>query len=132
MNDNEIIRALEWLREVMGVCSSDKEYINGNIILDLINRLTAENERLKTVHYCIDKVILGKQEFAIADEYLIAYQNALERLYNNINLKSAARKEFVERLIEEKSWDVDCRCGYVHVVDVGDIEDLLEEMEKEV
>lgn len=23
----------------------------------------------------------------------------------------------------EKSWDVDCRCGYVQVVDVGDIKD---------
>ena len=59
-----------------------------------INRLQAENERLNVVHYCIDRAILGNQEFAIADEYLIAYQNALEHLYNNINLKAEAYKEF--------------------------------------
>lgn len=108
--------------------------------VNLIKRLQAEIERLKTVHYCIDKVILGQQEFAIADEYLIAYQNALERLYNNINLKSAARKEFAEKLEERISvYTFSNKSdeyveGFADALDSvnGCLDNLLEEMENEV
>lgn len=50
MTDAEIIKALEWLKEVMGVCSSDDEYIYGEIILDLIKRQQSEIEKLQTMN----------------------------------------------------------------------------------
>ena len=50
MTDNEIIKALEWLKETMGVCSSDDEYTYGHIILELINRQNAEIKKLNTVN----------------------------------------------------------------------------------
>ena len=41
--------------------------------------------------------------------------------------KMEAIKEFAERL-KEKRWDADTRAGYVQVVDVGDIDNLVKEM----
>jgi hypothetical protein len=141
MNDNEIVKALECCNNPPGKadCRTCPFYhsegrCTENMLsnaLDLINRLQAEIERLKTVHYCIDKVILGKQEFAIADEYLIAYQNALERLYNNINLKSEARKEFAER-IKSKLRDlakIEHRGEYCYLIGEAFFDNLLEEMD---
>ena len=107
LTDSEIVKALECCQREYDKnckeCFYNKYSITGcsgemlKDALDLINRLQAENERLNIVHHCIDKAILGNQEFAIADEYLIAYQNALEHLYNNINLKAEAYKEFAEK-----------------------------------
>ena len=37
--------------------------------------------------------------------------------------KAKAVKEFAEK-VKEKVWDADTRCGYVQVVDIGDIEEL--------
>lgn len=42
-------------------------------------------------------------------------------------IKAEAYKEFAEKL-KEKRWDAECRVGYVQVVDVGDIDEVLKEM----
>ena len=125
LTDSEIVKALnECLSFEMVETMTDLKLDD---IVALINRLQAENERLNVVHYCIDRAILGNQEFAIADEYLIAYQNALKHLYNNINLKAEAYKEFAERLkifvIPQKA------DGYTReIVLKRDIDNLLKEL----
>lgn len=45
-------------------------------------------------------------------------------------IKAEAYKEFAEKL-KEKRWDAECRVGYVQVIDVGDIDEVLKEMEDE-
>ena len=42
--------------------------------------------------------------------------------------KTETCKEFAEKL-KEKRWDAECRAGYVQVVDVGSIDEVLKEME---
>lgn len=137
MNDNEIVKALECCCKnndcngcPLDYCNFSSECASKLALesLDLINRLQAEVERLEIVHYCIDKVILGKQEFAIADEYLIAYQNALERLYNNINLKSEARKELSEKIKDILRDNINIsNMDYNDIAD--DIDNLLKELD---
>ena len=110
MTDNEIIKALEHhkkrkcfecpLRDNEKSCS----VTISTLALDLINHQKAEIERLQTEN----------NQFA-----------DIGKMYSEI--KAEAIKEFAERLIEN-SWDADTRAGYVQVVDVGDIEDLVEEM----
>ena len=72
MNDNEIIKALEWLKEMMGVCSSDDEYIYGEIILDLINRQQAEKERLSKKNEELAETLLLNREEAVDIELMIS------------------------------------------------------------
>lgn len=52
MTDKDIIKALEWLEEIKGFCSSEEKYIYATTLVDLINSQQAEieksNERLKT------------------------------------------------------------------------------------
>lgn len=80
MTDNEIIKALEWLEETMGVCSSDDEYIYGQIILDLINRQKAEIERLTAQR---DKAVKDFEEFArIAFEIPFACKHCVHSVEN--------------------------------------------------
>lgn len=71
----------------------------------------AEIEKLKN-----ENQILNQKR-----ENIFEIANAHERGYIK------AIKDFADRL-KEKSWDADTRCGYVQVVDIGDINDIAEEM----
>lgn len=101
--------------------------------LDLINRQKAEIDKLKSKH--------GKLcEYAEKKEFELAEINAdiswfreakFSRLAPAIKeIKVEACKEFAEKLKEER-WDAECRVGYVQVVDVGSIDEVLKEMEEE-
>ena len=85
MTDNEIIKALDWLVEQMGVCSSDDAYIYGHILLCHFNRQKAEIERLKA-----------------NNAYLMLPQYARQTVVETA--KAEAIKEFAERLKEELSF----------------------------
>lgn len=47
MTDNKIKKALEWLEEIKGFCSSEEKYIYATTLVDLINSQQAEIERLR-------------------------------------------------------------------------------------
>ena len=161
MNENEIITALECCEmqsyPACRECPYHDHYSNGNCISqknadikDLIKILKEENEELKcrtqnlTSDLTSAKAEVERLEKAfvilknhnnhlekVGEEYVEAIIR-LEKL--NETAKSEARKEFAERLKEEKSWDCPYEtedAHYVMVVCVGDIDDLLAEMESE-
>lgn len=141
LTDEEIIKVLECCAYNDGCercqyskqCDGAEHLIN---TLDLINRQKAENEMLKK------KISDKKHALFEQQEYTAELQQTLETKCDdcdNIRLsrpeywkaikaaKAEAYKEFAERL-KEKIWDVDCRVGYVQVVDMGDIDETLKEM----
>lgn len=75
--------------------------------LDLINRQKVEIERL---------------------EGSTVVNNIMEIQRIKRETKTETCKEFAEKL-KEKRWDAECRAGYVQVVDVGSIDEVLKEME---
>lgn len=113
LTDSEIVKALEccinWKRE--GDCAKcplwESEPLcikNIRILaLNLINRLQAENERLRNVKSHIDILIHRGVEYPTAETYNKAFQKALEKLYDNTNSKTEAYKE-VEEKISETTW----------------------------
>lgn len=122
--DEEIIKRLERC-----VKRGNRNH-DTDIVLDLINRQKAEIEKLKSKY--------GKLcEYAEKKEFELAEINAdiswfretkFSRLAPAIKeIKVEACKEFAEKL-KEKRWDAECRVGYVQVVDVGDIDEVLKEM----
>lgn len=105
MTDNEIIKALEWLGEIKGVCSSEDEYIYATILYDLINRQNEEIEALK-----------------IENQSLRSAANSYKIHYNEARAESV--KEFAEKLKNKSltKWD------YHNAVDVDEIDNLVKEM----
>ncbi len=97
--DEEIINALQEMWD----CSYNYEECQQH----LINRQKAEIDRLKgsTIVNNIMEIQRIKRE-----------------------TKTETCKEFAEKL-KEKRWDAECRAGYVQVVDVGSIDEVLKEME---
>ena len=81
MTDNDIIKALEWLGEIKGVCLSEDEYIYATILYDLINHQNEEIEALK-----------------IENQSLRSAANSYKIHYNEARAESV--KEFAERLRE--------------------------------
>ncbi len=140
MTDNEIIKALEWLDKTMGSCSSDDEYIYGNIILDLINRQKAEIERLQEYYKLYNARMEEIEELRTEIEHLTGnlkfVRGTVERQLAELKTaKSEARKEFAEELrskarkyteYDEGGWDRD-----VYAVEVAEIDKVLKEKEKE-
>lgn len=58
------------------------------------------------------------------EEVYVTLQNIIDAFDSQ---KAETAKEIMEKLID-RAWDADTRCGYVQVVDVGDIEDICNEM----
>ena len=79
MTDKDIIKALEWLEEIKGFCSSEEKYIYATTLVDLINSQQEEIERLE--------IELDAMRGA-ANSYKFHYNEA----------KTEAIKEFAERL----------------------------------
>ena len=136
MNDNDVIKAFEKYRDPS--CLVDVWYdedgkrqeVTLRDVQDLINRLQAENERLKIKIEDLESM----QEISPEAKYLVDTKaDKVISLLNEINksqgqIKSEARKEFAERLkIKGFSDDI---YGEV-VVYIADVDNLLEEMEKE-
>ena len=123
LTDNEIEKAVKAYEEK--ILANGIKSLEPFEVRDIIQKqqeelqsLQAENEGLKIVHKYIDKVILGNQNFAIADEYLFAYQEALKQLYNNVNTKAEAYKEFADKLKPEFKNLISCNEGFVyHIID---------------
>ncbi len=103
MTDNEIIKALECCND--GTCSAcpisdDTCCISRSRegAIDIINRQKAEIERLQTVKKHIQNLILRDCDYSDTESYNKAFKKALERLYDNGNIKSEAVKEFAEKV----------------------------------
>ena len=101
----------------------DGSYVNfktlGNV-LDLINRLQAENERL------LQKT--QRPQDADPMDFCGVLCDFSEELIKKT--KSEARKEFAERL-ENEIFGVYYSSSLYHVVDIDDVNNLLKEMESE-
>lgn len=139
MTDAEIIKAFDildkfeffqgqragrelWFDKPIDVQNADIENFSSDVkfLKDLINRQNAEIERRKNNLFC--KVEIDEETMrSIINEKVAEFEIDIKAI------KVEAIKEFAERLME-KSWDADTRVGYVQVVDVGDIEDLVKEM----
>ena len=139
LTDNEIIKALECCVLAKHICPHDcpmlknKECLESlrKNALDLINRLQAENERLRAVKKHIDILIHRGIEYPTTESYNEAFQKALARLYDNTKAKAEAYKEYAEKLenrilsmlntatLEEK--EIICAC-------IGTNNNLLKEM----
>lgn len=113
VTDEEIIKRLERC-----VKRGNRNY-DTDIVLDLINRQKAEIERLKECPKCVYEYDGEVTEYCV--------QGPCSNFKTVEQIKAEAYKEFAERL-KEKIWDVDCRVGYVQVVDMGDIDETLKEM----
>ena len=132
MNDNDIIRALEYIADTEDYELEDYPDVRAynavkviNLAINLINRQQAEIERLKL------KLEVTQEAKEQLEKDVFNEEMNLDGLAEQLikTAKSAARKEFAERLINEKSWQ-----GMWEVsahVDVDDIDNLLAEMEKE-
>ena len=83
MTDKDIIKALEWLEEIKGFCSSEEKYIYATTLVDLINSQQAEIERLKKVYQANQQLInaLNKSYFLAKVE---AYKECLAKVKNYI------------------------------------------------
>lgn len=97
MKDNDIIKALKWLEEIKGFCSSEEKYIYATTIVNLINRQQAEIERLQ------------KHNTVVAHKH-----------YND------GIKEFAKRL-KEKTYPFPCAIGVENAVTIRAIDDLVKE-----
>lgn len=124
LTDKEIVKALEdWIKNY------DGSYVNfktlGNVF-DLINRLQAENERLKktkyifaNVDYCaddLDKALKENEELKSAINGFRGYED---------KIKAEAYKEFAERLKEKAH---KCFMGADKAVTISNIDNLLKEL----
>lgn len=123
MEDKEIVKALPFLAKC---CKDEYNDIRVDKVLlgafNLINRLQAENERLKG---------LQKDGFFNLLGNCLVFSKTLED-YNDMRkgLKAEAYKEFAERLKERKYLD---ETGWSHgehpyIVEEDDIDDVLEEL----
>ena len=127
LTDSEIVKILEICARPLPHCYCDECPAGANggcamkteYVIDLINRLQAENERLKNVKSHIDILIHRGVEYPTAETYNKAFQKALEKLYDNTNSKAEAYKEFAERLKRNEG-----RRG----VPIGTIDNLLKEL----
>lgn len=93
------------------------------------NSYKAEVERLKADNkiYIEANKVIGYQRDQ-RDKEIDELQKQIGGLDVRKNkIKAEAYKEFAEKL-KEKRWDAECRVGYVQVVDVGDIDEVLKEM----
>ena len=136
MTDEEIIKALELCNrplnaeicEICPLCSEDEcLYELKSNALKLINRYRAKITELES-KIVSDDELLGKrlqEAVNVVDKANQRYIDRLEAMLKTVKVE--AYKEFTDRL-KEKIWDVDCRCGYVQVVDMGDIDETLKEM----
>ena len=129
MTDNEIIKALECCNDCdCGGCPCLTEDgckdINYAEILDLINRLQTENERLKSFE---DKFAEFNSHIRVED-MLVCASSLGEWLEFCDNLKAEAYKEFAELIKEQKH---ECGCNFrkkpVYAVTVDKIDHLLKE-----
>lgn len=126
ITDEEIIKVLECCADSKNYqCNKcplyadcEKASIAENA-LDLINRQKSEIERLKECPKCVYEYDGEVTEYCV--------QGPCSNFKTVEQIKAEAYKEFAERL-KEKIWDVDCRVGYVQVVDMGDIDETLKEM----
>lgn len=124
MTDNEVVKAALKCSNGLSCdgCLYNERGCRGLVsaLLAIYNRQQAEVEKLKAmVNAELDTIhSLGDDCERVLEEEQDLVKNA----------KAEAIREFAERLKEEKVWDADTRCGYVQVVDVGDIENLVEEM----
>jgi len=115
LNDEEIIQSLRQ-------CASDEGGCVGCVLKDMhcancIRRLQAESLNL-----------INRQKAEIEklqEEFLLIFEK-MESEYD-AKIKAEACKEFADKL-KEKRWNAECRVGYVQVVDVGDIDEVLKEM----
>ena len=131
MNDNDVIKALEWCKD-QGYCPECPYYTCEASCtieydaLDLINRQQAEIERLNSLATAKDIIIkdIQKRYDTCFEEKSAIVQGMV---YTINKAKSEARKEFAERL---KSKGMETFDHSIVIYD-SDIDNLLEEMEKE-
>ena len=134
MNDNDIIKALECCGSEVTTRLNCQECPMGGKrdcmtclyrqALDLINRLQAEIERLNG--------IIGKDIFIPNVRGCGKTEMVKAKIHIRMNeVKSAARKEFAERLLDE-CLEYPSNDGYLTIlINRRDFDNLLEEMEKE-
>ena len=136
LTDKEIIKALECCST--GFCKTDcfgffmtgtnecTTHLAKNA-LDLINRLQAENEMLKSNRHCSTckySDLRANQQPCI----ICADRNKYEPSLKQNNIKAEAYKEFAERLKEKKLPCDFVECGLYWCVDCVDIDNLLKEL----
>ena len=125
MTDSEIIKALECCGE-MHECSICPRYDRNNDLcqedlhIDALSLITSQKAEIEQLQ--------KKYEMAVAEREANV-KGFTEQL---ATIKSEARKEFAERLKEQKYQSSDWSHGeHPFVVEESDIDNLLEEMESE-
>ena len=152
MTDNDIIRALECCSNAndCGKCEYEPtEHKIGSVgcsnelmtdALDLIKRLQAENSNLTSDLTSLQRKLTSAnaeiEKLLKHNEYILM-QHAFQRrpdgsCWNDVieKAKSEARKEFAERLYQISKW-LPLTVMQQPFVTINDIDNLLEEMEKE-
>ena len=112
--------------------TKEEAYVTLQNIIDALNSQSAETENYKRIAEHQQSVSMDKEveiKRLKAEVEQLQKENHLfadiGKMYSEVKAETA--KEIMERLID-KAWDADTRCGYVQVVDVGDIEDVCGEM----
>ncbi len=135
--DAENMSALEILNYYRNLYHADPSNTERGIVanaindaLTLINRQATEIEKVKSnCHKLCEYAEKKERELVKINADISWFREAkVSRLAPAIKeIEAEAIKEFAKRL-KEKRWDAECRVGYVQVVDVGDIDDVLKEM----
>ena len=104
MKDDRIKKALEWLEEIKGFCSSEEKYIYATTLQAEIERLKAklkdEEAKNKIAASVIERQDKEIERLEIELDAMRGAANSYKFHYNES--KSEAIKEFVERL--KKVW----------------------------
>lgn len=137
LTDSEIVKEFETLIRCANFVNSD--YVTSPFevkyivsVIDLINRLQAENERLKDENQLLlDKHPANTHSTCAIFDNGVIYAKTLEDYDNLIgDISREGIKEFAERLKERKYLD---ETGWSHgehpyIVEEDDIDDVLEEL----
>ncbi len=144
LSEAEIIKALEWLEDIKGLCSSDDEYVYGQIIQDLIKCKDAEIEKLQTIIFKKEDLaqLLHKEHQETVDE-LQRTKAVLEEINDSIyplpfatdfdvaieEARCEAIKEFAQRLKEKSEYFWEEKESFVSE---ENIDNLVKEMTEEI
>ena len=130
MTDKDIIKALEWLEEIKGFCSSEEKYIYATTLVDLINRHQAEIKRLRKE---VNLVSIQFQDLQERYEEAQAEIERLKKVYQaNQQLINALNKSYFLAKVEAiKEFARKLKCGVPQetgVIHCADVDKLVKEM----